>query len=80
MVHLKDVEPLTPGLDPVAGPRSVPYGEGAVRVADVLRTLGRSGFDGLVCVELGQLGPETDELALVASSVDWLRAYSSSNG
>src|SRR5262249_54009778 len=62
MVHLKDVEPLTPGMDPVAGPRSVPYGEGAVPVAAILAALAARGFDGLVCVELGQLGPDADEL------------------
>jgi len=76
MVHLKDVEPLTPGLDPVAGPASVPYGEGAVPVDEILATLARSGFDGLVCVELGQLGADADELAMVAAGVAWLRARS----
>jgi sugar phosphate isomerase/epimerase len=75
MVHLKDVEPITAGTDPVAGPRSVPYGTGAVPVETVLDALG--GFEGLVCVELGQLGPGDDERALVAESVAWLRAYSS---
>ena len=73
MVHLKDVEPLAPGMDPVAGPRSVPYGEGAIPVAAVLATLATSGFDGLVCVELGQLGADADELAMVADGVAWLR-------
>jgi sugar phosphate isomerase/epimerase len=73
MVHLKDVEPVTAETDPVAGPRSVAYGTGAVPVEAVLDALG--GFDGLVCVELGQLGPGDDERALVASSVAWLRAY-----
>jgi sugar phosphate isomerase/epimerase len=75
MVHLKDVEPLAPGMDPVAGPRSVQYGEGAVPVAAVLDLLASRGFDGLVCVELGQLGPGADELELVEAGVDWLRGY-----
>jgi sugar phosphate isomerase/epimerase len=74
MVHLKDVEPLMPGMDPIAGPRSVPYGEGAIPVGAILATLRRSGFEGLACVELGQLGPDADELALVADGVAWLRA------
>ena len=65
--------PITADTDPVAGPRSVPYGTGAVPVEAVLDALG--GFDGLVCVELGQLGPGDDECALVAASVAWLRAY-----
>ena len=33
MVHLKDVEPLDRVVDPVAGPCSVPYGEGVVPIA-----------------------------------------------
>jgi hypothetical protein len=67
-------------MDPVAGPRSVPYGEGAVRVAAILTALVSRGFDGLVCVELGQLGPDADELELVAAGVGWLRSHESSNG
>jgi len=78
MVHLKDVEPLERVSDPVAGPCSVPYGEGVVDVAAVLATL--AGFDGLVCVELGQLAPGADELALVKDGATWLRRYASSNG
>ena len=72
MIHLKDVEPLTPDTDPVAGPRSVAYGTGAVQVEAVLDRL---GFDGLVCVELGQLGSGDDEREMVAAGVEWLRAY-----
>jgi len=80
MVHLKDVEPLEAVVDERAGPRSVPYGEGVVPVREVLDLLDRHGFDGLVCVELGQLAPGADECALVERSVDWLRSYASSNG
>lgn len=72
MIHLKDVAPPTPGMDPVAGPRSVAYGTGAVPVEAVLETL---RFEGLVCVELGQLGPGDDEQEMVAAGVDWLRTY-----
>jgi hypothetical protein len=50
----------------------VPYGTGAVPVEAVLDAL---RFDGLVCVELGQLGPGDDERALVAGAVGWLQEY-----
>ena len=76
MVHLKDVEPLEHVSDPVAGPCSVAYGEGVVDIAGVLAVLGTP--DALVCVELGQLAPGTDELELVGRCVQWLHA--SSNG
>jgi sugar phosphate isomerase/epimerase len=78
MVHLKDVERMETVTDPVAGPRSVPYGAGVVPVAGVLDALGPR--DALVCVELGQLGDGDDELVLVEQSVAWLRDYASSNG
>ncbi len=78
LVHLKDVEPLENVVDPVAGPRSVPYGEGVVPVGAVLDAL--SSRDALVCVELGQLADDDDELALVEHGVAWLRGYASSNG
>jgi sugar phosphate isomerase/epimerase len=74
MVHLKDVEPIRADTDSVAGPRSVPFGTGVVPVEAVLDLL---AFDGLVCVELGQLGPGDDERELVARSVEWLQAYRS---
>jgi sugar phosphate isomerase/epimerase len=72
LVHLKDVE--ADWADPVAGPRSVPYGTGVVPLREVLDTLAGSGYDGAVCVELGHLGPgRVDERRLVADAVDWLR-------
>lgn len=73
MLHLKDVEPVTPATDPVAGPRSVRYGIGIVPLERVLDTLASAGFDGLACVEIAQLGPGDDERQLVADSVAWLR-------
>ncbi len=75
MVHLKDVEPVGSAADPIAGPCSVPYGEGVVPVETVLSTLAAGGFDGLVCVEIAQLGPAADERELAAGCVEWLRAY-----
>jgi sugar phosphate isomerase/epimerase len=74
MVHLKDVEPLENVVDPVAGPRSLPYGEGIIPLEDVLDILDRHGFDGSVCIEIAQLGPGVDERELAASCVAWLRA------
>ncbi len=75
MVHLKDVEPVESAADPVAGPCSVPYGDGVVPVETVLSTLAAGGFDGLVCVEIAQLAPGADERALAAGCVEWLRAH-----
>jgi sugar phosphate isomerase/epimerase len=72
MVHLKDCEPLERVSDPVAGPRSVAYGEGVVPLEAVLAALREGGFDDLVCVEIAQLGPGDDERALVRSCVRWL--------
>jgi sugar phosphate isomerase/epimerase len=73
MVHLKDCEPLDGVSDPVAGPRSLPYGTGVIAIETVLDLLERAGFEDLVCVELAQLGPGVDERELVADSVRWLR-------
>ncbi len=70
MVHLKDVERAAE--EPIGGPRSVPYGTGAVPVARLLDLLATRRFAGLVCVELGQLAPGDDEHALVADAVRWL--------
>ena len=71
MVHLKDCEPVAGVLDPVAGPRSVPLGEGVVPLREVLEALSPQA---LVCVELGHLGPgHVDERQLVRQAVDWLR-------
>jgi len=78
MVHLKDV--AADWNDPVAGPRSVPYGEGVVAVRDVLGVYRAVDLDPLICVELGQLAPGADELELVEQCVAWLRHYASSNG
>jgi sugar phosphate isomerase/epimerase len=72
MVHLKDCEPLDPDADPVAGPRSVPYGTGVVPLEAILRLI---PAEALVCIEIAQLGPGADERALVADSVGWLRAH-----
>src|SRR4029450_7794315 len=74
MVHFKEVEAIQTAADPVAGPRSVPYGEGIIPLDAVLSTLAAAGFDGLVCVEIAQLGPGVDERALAATCVRWLRA------
>ena len=72
MLHLKDVEAPTAAMEP-AGPCSVAYGEGVVPLREVLAALERGGFEGLTCVELGQLAPGADELELVERCVGWLR-------
>ena len=73
MVHLKDVERIGHATDPVAGPRSVPFGEGVIPIMEILDQLVHAGFDGLVFVELGQIAPGQDELEIIEASVDWLR-------
>ena len=73
MVHLRDVEPLENVRDHVAGPRSVAYGTGVIPLEVVLSTLEGFGFEGLACVEIGQLGPDDDERDLIARCVRWLR-------
>lgn len=73
MVHLKDVERTAE--EPIGGPRSVPYGTGAVPLARLLDLLATRRFAGLVCVEVGQLAPGDDEHALVADAVGWLREW-----
>lgn len=75
MLHLKDVEPVVAATDVVAGPRSVRYGTGVVPLDGVLEIVVAAGFDGLVCVEIAQLGPGDDERELVADGVRWLRAH-----
>jgi len=74
MVHFKDVEPLETVSNPIAGPRSVPYGQGVIPLEEVFGVLERVGFDGLVCVEIGQLSADDDERQMVLDSVSWLRA------
>jgi len=73
LVHLKDVEPIEAAVSAVAGPASVAYGEGVVPVAEVLAVLHAERFAGPVLVELGQIGPDTDERAMVESCLAWLR-------
>jgi len=74
MVHLRDSGPPE-GVDPVAGPPSVPYGTGVVPIDGVLRALAAGGFDGLVCAEVAQVAPGVDERVLVAEYVGWLREH-----
>ena len=70
MAHVKDCERAA--ADPVAGPRSVPFGEGVVPLEEVLEVL---PSDVLLCVELGQLGPDADERELVRQGVAWLEEH-----
>lgn len=75
MVHLKDVESPDTAVDAVRGPCSVPYGEGVVPLHAVLDALAAPIASGApVCVEIAQLRPEDDELALIEQGVRWLQA------
>jgi sugar phosphate isomerase/epimerase len=75
MLHLKDVAAPTATTDPVAGPPSVAYGEGVIPLAETLAAVGGRSFDGLVCVELGQLEVGADERSLIGRCLDWLDSY-----
>ena len=68
ILHLKDC--VGSWDDPVAGPVSVPLGEGVIPVDEVLDACP----DALACIELGQLSPDANERALVEMYVDYLRA------
>ena len=68
IVHLKDC--VGSWDDPVAGPVSVPLGEGVIPIDAVLDACPGA----LVCIELGQLPPDAAERALVGTYVEYLRA------
>ena len=70
IVHLKDC--VGSWEDPVAGPVSVPLGEGVIPVDEVLDACP----DALVCIELGQLSPAASERVLVGTYVEYLRSSS----
>jgi sugar phosphate isomerase/epimerase len=74
VVHLKDIEDPANESSTIAGPCSVPYGRGVVPLEPTLTALQDGGFDGLVCIEVGQLAPAEDERVLVRSGLDWLAA------
>ena len=77
MVHLKDVESPDAARDPIAGPCCVPFGTGIVPLEEVLAALSEPIEAGApVCVEVSQVRPGDDELALVADSIRWLRSRS----
>jgi len=67
ILHLKDC--LGRWEDPVAGPVSVPLGEGVIPVEEVLDACPSA----LACIELGQLLPTADERTLVVTYVEYLR-------
>jgi sugar phosphate isomerase/epimerase len=75
MVHLKDVEAPAEAIDQVAGPCSVPYGEGVMPLAEIVDALAAPIAAGApVCLEIGQVRPGDDELELLESGVAWVRA------
>ena len=67
ILHLKDCAGSWD--DPVAGPLSVPLGEGVIPIDEVLDACP----DALACVELGQLAADAGERALVGTYVEYLR-------
>jgi sugar phosphate isomerase/epimerase len=75
LVHLKDIEEPAREADPIAGPCSVRYGSGVVPLAETLAVLAAAGFDGLVSLELGQIGPGDEERELVASGLSWFAQF-----
>ncbi len=76
-VHLKDVITLEESRgNPTAFWPSVPLGRGEIDLPAVLATLHRSGFHGLVCIEMANMHPDwPDEDQAVAESVERLRAW-----
>jgi sugar phosphate isomerase/epimerase len=76
MIHLRDIEPLENLADPIAGPATVPLGEGVAPLRETLARLAEPLAGGTpVLVEVGQVGPTYDEFELIISGLDWLRAY-----
>jgi sugar phosphate isomerase/epimerase len=68
ILHVKDC--LGSWEDPVAGPVSVPLGEGVIPIREVLDACP----DALACIELGQLPPGVGERTLVGTYVEYLRS------
>jgi sugar phosphate isomerase/epimerase len=68
ILHLKDC--VGSWDDTVAGPVSVPLGEGVIPVDEVLDACPEA----LACIELGQLSPDAAERALVGTYVEYLRS------
>ena len=66
ILHLKDC--AGGWYDPLAGPVSVPLGEGVVPIEAVLEACPHA----VVCIELGQLARSAEERALVGSYVEYL--------
>ncbi len=73
--HIKDLSPRRGG-----SPRdwnfweSVPVGHGIVDIAGILRVLRKSGFQGVLCVEVDCLRETFEEDQAVAASLEYLRA------
>ena len=73
--HVKDVAPQPGAEGSFASWPSVPLGQGVVDVDAVVRELARTGYDGLLAVEIDYLHPRfgTDEAAAVRRSLERLR-------
>jgi hypothetical protein len=68
VIHVKDCAGTW--SDRAAGPVSVRPGRGVIPLGEVLDACPSA----LACVELGQLAPDGDERALIAATVDYIRA------
>lgn len=75
MVHVKDIESPDDARDAVTGPYCVPLGTGVIPLEEVLAELSEPIAAGApACVEISQVRPGDDELALLAQSIRWLRS------
>jgi sugar phosphate isomerase/epimerase len=82
VAHLKDLvlEGASFG-DPDGWWPCAPLGKGDLDLPGVLNLLWASGFDGLLCIEMGEMHPDfPDEDAAVMESVKYLRACGATQG
>jgi len=73
--HIKDCAPIYGG-DPADWFyfASVPVGKGIIDFPNLLKTMGKNGFDGILAVEIDYLHPDyPDEDAAVAESIGYLQ-------
>ena len=74
MAHMKDLDLRNASFgDPGGWWPCTSLGEGDLDLPGVMSELHSVSFNGLVCVELATLPPDTDEDRMVAASVTWLR-------
>ena len=80
LMQMKDHAP-TEDFTQLGGAVTTALGEGVAPLDELVAILDEAGFDGPIAVELASLGPgDVDEMAMVARSVDWLRAHVPTSG